>query len=151
MISKFWNVLFKYADGAKEAGDMDKLQTVREIEDLLQQVYDDSKNHIKQTELNEKGAFGALMASVPGIKKYVDTSDGEVFYELDNLFFSTPKQVIDYIVECRRTITDLKNCMTALRRVSEHVEGQFTRFEKNSKAIKKKAKTVKEISGKDSE
>lgn len=106
MIGKFWDMLFDYADRAKASGDKQRYEIVHEIEDLLQTAYDlgvASSSVI--VDYRGRGDMERLILSIPDIKVYKDTMDGDIWYELDCCSepkrFDTPQEVIKYLIAYR--------------------------------------------------
>jgi hypothetical protein len=109
MIGRFWDVLFDYADKARDEGDEIRYAICHEIEDLLQDVYDTSlkhssviKNRTPQSKCEE------LVLSIPDIVVYKDPDDGEVWYDLlvkgrdfEHKRFDYPEEVLSYIIKSR--------------------------------------------------
>lgn len=109
MIGKFWEVLFDYADKAKAEGDRRKYEICHEIEDLLQQAYDDGmefssviKGHKPKDKVEE------MVLSIPDIKVYKDKNDGQIWYELESEYndyeirrFDYPEEVIKQVIAYR--------------------------------------------------
>lgn len=110
MIGKFWDLLFDYADKAKQGGDVRKYEICHEIEDLLQKAYDDGlkcSNVIKKHK--PKGKVEELVMSIPDIKVYKDKNDGQIWYELDCEYregyerfrYDTPEEVMMRLIDYR--------------------------------------------------
>lgn len=101
MIGKFWSVLFKYADQTKKMYGVtsEQYKTVQEIEDLLQQVYDEGIQYEIDMDMRPTCKEEAIAFTITGLERH---TDGEhLFYELDGRHFDTPKEVLEYVIKDR--------------------------------------------------
>lgn len=109
MIGKFWDALFDYADDAREKGDETRLKICHEIQDLLQQAYDDGMStSIVVKSRTPKTKVEKLALSIPDIKVYKDPNDGQIWYELecedrckDTMRYDYPEEVLKRVIDYR--------------------------------------------------
>jgi len=105
MLATFWDKLFEYKDKVKkEYGKKSaEYKTVHEIEDILQEAYDEC-NRIKDiTAINvrpksENDRY--IFEKLPEVRVCED-KDG-YYFMLDGMHFETASEVFDYIIRDRR-------------------------------------------------
>ena len=149
MISAFWDALFAYADAQIAKNEQERLQAVREIEDILHKVWIDGED-CKQplTEKPDANAkendIAVLIRKIPGIKMFKDPQDKSIFYELDGWHFDYPQEVFQYLIECRGSLRS-----EAIRRArKEALEGieRLLRKAKTDDIIGKVSPGIKRMS-----
>lgn len=105
MLATFWDKLFEYKDKVKKEYGKKSIQyrTATEIEDILQEAYDEC-NRIKDIEaLNARPRDNNdrfIFEKLPEVKIYED-KDG-YYYILDGQHLETSAEVFDYIIKDRR-------------------------------------------------
>lgn len=100
MVSKIWDVLFSYADAAKEHEDDRMLEIIRALEMDIQKVWDDGETfRTELTTVKPRNLLEEIVLSVPSIRVYKDKQDNAVYYELGNRHMDTPREVIKFLID----------------------------------------------------
>lgn len=105
MIATFWDKLFEYGDKVKKEYGIKSPQyeTVHEIEDILQEAFDEC-NRIKDVEVLDakpKDKLEMLIFEKLPEVTICEDRDG-YYYMLDGQHFETSSEVLDYIIKDRR-------------------------------------------------
>ncbi len=98
MVSRFWDLLFKYGDKTKEknGADSPEFKTYSEICEMLQTVYDEGERYKEQV-FNRKAEseIETQAMKFPGLETFYDRMDGTFFYEMDGRRYDTAGEVVD--------------------------------------------------------
>lgn len=113
MIATFWDKLGAYADSVRTRNgkNSEKYRAVQEIEQILQEAYDEcnqfDKEAINVRPRTETEAF--LFEHLPEVHVFEDR-DG-YYYEIDGHHKDTAAEVLDYVIQERRSKYKRMNAM----------------------------------------
>lgn len=148
MIGRIWEELFRYADDLKARKEWEKYVVVREIEDMLLEIWDDAERFKTKIEKEPQNKIEEIVLSIPGLEVFRDPRDKNIFYEMDGRHFDRPEEVIRALIRYRSA--GRKKAMTQTKiEIYKHIHAHLKEMaledlnEEKSREITEKTKPRK--------
>lgn len=107
MISAFWEELFRLADRYKNEGKTLETGIVREIEGILQRVYDRSLSMETPARKDKRKAMNVierLLMCVPDVEYLFDRTDNSYYFQYDGFRYNRPQEVLEELLKDRENL-----------------------------------------------
>lgn len=107
MISAFWEELFRLADQYKKEGKTLETRIVREIEGMLQRVYDRSlamETPARKDKRKAMNAIERLLMYVPDVEYLFDSTDNSYYFRYDGFRYNRPQEVLAELLKDRESL-----------------------------------------------
>ena len=105
MIARFWDALFDYGDMLREEKRDKEHETLEDIYDILQRVYDNGLSCERVVkDKKPESDLEKFVLSIKDIIVFHDEQDDSYYYDLDGHHFDRPEEVMNYLVDCRKKL-----------------------------------------------